>query len=236
MNGWAKEKLDEIASWDIHGYVLKKDSPSCGLFRVRVYDEQEVSNRNGRGLFAKVLTERFPLLPVEEEGHLHDLSLRESFIERIFIYEHWTRLLRESPTPDGLVRFHTAHKLTILSRNPQGYRDLGRIVARAGDSPWTAIAEEYSRRLIQSLDRPATRGRHANVLLHLIGFVKDRLDREDKAELLGVIEDYRRGEVPLIVPVTLLKHHLRRHEVPAWVKQQVYLNPYPKELMLRNHV
>jgi uncharacterized protein YbgA (DUF1722 family) len=164
------------------------------------------------------------------------MRLRENFIERIFVYYRWTRLLEEDPKPGGLVRFHTAHKLTLMAHSPSHYQEMGRLVAQAGSLPWEELAEKYGRLLMEGLGILGTPSKHTNVLQHLMGFLKDALKREDKAELLGLTEDYRRELVPLIVPLTLLQHHLRRHPVPDWVHQQVYLNPYPKELMLRNHV
>lgn len=236
MNGWARDKMAEIASWDLHGYVLKKGSPSCGVYRVRVYDHNEMPVRDGRGLFAARLTEHFPLLPVEEEGRLHDIPLREKFIERLFVFERWKRFLREDPTPRGLVDFHARHKLTMLAHHPEKYRSLGRLVADAGTRAFAELTDEYAREMATGLDKISSRGRHCNVLQHVLGFIKNELNPDDKAELLETIEDYRREWVPLIVPITLIKHHLRRTEAPDWIRSQVYLNPYPKELMLRNHV
>ncbi|MHC4422568.1 MAG: YbgA family protein, partial [Planctomycetota bacterium] len=204
--------------------------------RVKVYDENGVPRRAGMGIFPREVLRRFPLLPLEEEGRLHDMHLRENFIDRIFAYYRWTRLLGEEPTPGALVRFHTAHKLTLMAHSPSHYQEMGRLVAEAGTAPWEDLTETYGRSLTDGLQVMTTSGKHANVLQHLMGFLKEKLAREDKAELLGLTEDYRKGFVPLIVPLTLLKHHLSRHEVPDWVHQQVYLYPYPKELMLRNHV
>jgi len=180
--------------------------------------------------------ERFPLLPMEEEGRLNDMPLRENFIERVFAYQRWTRMLEEEPTPGGLVKFHTAHKLTLMAHSPAHYQQMGRLVARAGSEPWDEMAAAYGALLMEGLSVLGTRGKHVNVLHHLMGYLKNELPGEDKQELLGLIEDYRQELVPLIVPLTLLTHHLRRHEVPGWVCEQVYLRPYPKELMLRNHV
>jgi uncharacterized protein YbgA (DUF1722 family)/uncharacterized protein YbbK (DUF523 family) len=236
MQTWARERLEELAAVMLHGFIFKKDSPSSGLFRVRVYDDKGMPNRVGTGIFPRELMKRFPLLPLEEEGRLHDMRLRENFIERIFVYYRWTHLLEEDPTPGGLVRFHTAHKLTLMAHSPSHYQEMGRLVAQAGSLPWEELVETYGRLLMEGLKVLGTPGKHTNVLQHLMGFLKDVLSKEDKAELLGLIEDYRMGLVPLIVPLTLLKHHLSRHPIPDWVHQQVYLNPYPKELMLRNHV
>jgi uncharacterized protein YbgA (DUF1722 family)/uncharacterized protein YbbK (DUF523 family) len=236
MAAWARQRAAELAGEGLHGFVFKKDSPSSGLFRVRVYNEHGMAQREGIGMFARAFTGRFPLLPVEEEGRLHDAHLRENFIERIFAYQRWVAMLDEDGTPGGLVAFHTAHKMTLMAHSPAHYREMGRLVAQAGKLPWDEVATQYAAQLMEGLKVIATPGRHFNVLQHLMGFLKHGLSPADKAELLGVMEDYRRELVPLIVPVTLLKHHLNRHSVPGWVHQQVYLNPYPKELMLRNHV
>lgn len=236
MQTWARERLEELTAVKLHGFIFKKDSPSSGLFRVRVYDDEGMPRRVGTGIFPREVMKRFPLLPLEEEGRLHDMRLRENFIERIFVFYRWTHLLEEDPTPGGLVRFHTAHKLTLMAHSPSHYQEMGRLVAQAGTQPWEELVETYGRLLMEGLKVLGTPGKHTNVLQHLMGFLKDTPSKEDKAELLGLIEDYRQELVPLIVPLTLLKHHLSRHPVPDWVHQQVYLNPYPKELMLRNHV
>jgi uncharacterized protein YbgA (DUF1722 family)/uncharacterized protein YbbK (DUF523 family) len=236
MQAWARERLEQLAAVKLHGFIFKKNSPSSGLFRVRVYDQNGMPQRVGTGIFPREVMRRFPLLPLEEEGRLHDMRLRENFIERIFVYYRWTCLLEENPTPAGLVQFHTAHKLNLMAHSPSHYQQMGRLVAQAGSLPWAELAETYGRSLMEGLKVLGTPGKHTNVLQHLMGFLKDVLSKEDKAELLGLIEDYRKGLLPLIVPLTLLKHHLHRHPVPDWVHQQAYLNPYPKELMLRNHV
>ena len=216
--------------------VHKKDSPSSGLFRVKVYSEHGMAERNGTGIFPREVMRRFPLLPLEEEGRLNDLPLRENFIERVFAYYRWTEMLKSDPTPGGLVRFHTAHKLTLMAHSIKHYQELGRLVAQAGTLPWDDLITPYGAKFMEGLALLGTRRKHVNVLQHLMGYLKKDLSSEDKQELLALIEDYRNELVPLIVPLTLLQHHLRRHPVPDWVWQQVYLNPYPKELMLRNHV
>jgi uncharacterized protein YbgA (DUF1722 family) len=236
MVAWAQQRVDELAAVGLHGFVFKKDSPSSGLFRVKVYNEHGMAQRNGTGMFPREVMNRFPLLPLEEEGRLNDMPLRENFIERVFAYYRWTQMLDEEPTPGGLVKFHTAHKLTLMAHSPKHYTEMGRLVADAGKRDWEELTAEYGTMLMEGLGVMGTRGKHVNVLQHLMGYLKKDLSSEDKEELLGLIEDYRQGLVPPIVPLTLLKHHLNRHPVPEWVHQQVYLNPYPKELMLRNHV
>jgi uncharacterized protein YbgA (DUF1722 family) len=208
-----------------------------------------MAQRNGTGMFPREVINRFPLLPLEEEGRLNDMPLRENFIERVFAYYRWTEMLDKEPTvppsgrprrrreaPGGLVKFHTAHKLTLMAHSPKHYTEMGRLVADAGNRDWDELTAEYGAQLMEGLGVMGTRGKHVNVLQHLMGFLKNHLSSEDKEELLGLVEDYRQGLVPLIVPLTLLKHHLNRYPVPEWVHQQVYLHPYPKELMLRNHV
>jgi len=236
MQAWARKRLDELAEINLHGFVFKSKSPSSGLYRVKVYSEGGMPSKNGTGIFPREVMRRFPLLPLEEEGRLHDMHLRENFIDRVFAYYRWTNLLDENPTPGGLVRYHTAHKLTLMAHSPPHYQEMGRLVAQAGSLPWEELTAKYPRSLMEGLGVMTSPGKHANVLQHLMGFLKDKISGEDKAELLDYIEDYRNGLVPLIVPLTLLKHHLSRHQVPDWVHQQVYLYPYPKELLLRNHV
>jgi uncharacterized protein YbgA (DUF1722 family)/uncharacterized protein YbbK (DUF523 family) len=236
MKAWAQERLEQLATMGLCGFIFKKNSPSSGLFRVKVYDDHEMPSRTGTGVFAREVMDRFPLLPLEEEGRLNDMPLRESFIERVFAYYRWTQMLEREPTPAGLVRFHTAHKLTLMAHSPAQYRQMGRLVAQAGTLPWEELTATYGALLMEGLKRLSTPGKHANVLHHLMGFLKNHLSKEDKEELLGLIGDYQQGLVPLIVPMTLIQHYVRRYPVPEWVHQQVYLNPYPKELMLRNHV
>jgi len=236
MKAWARERLEQLATMDLCGFVLKKDSPSSGLFRVRIYDQHGMPSRTGAGIFPRELMHRFPLLPLEEEGRLKDLPLRENFIERIFGYQRWTQMLKNDPTPNGLVRFHTAHKLTLMAHSPKHYAEMGRLVAKAGTVPWDELSATYGTLLMEGLALLGTRRKHANVLQHLMGYMKNHLSADDKQELLGLIEDYRNGLIPLIVPMTLIQHYVRKYPVPEWVHQQAYLNPYPKELMLRNHV
>jgi uncharacterized protein YbgA (DUF1722 family)/uncharacterized protein YbbK (DUF523 family) len=216
------------------GYLLKSKSPSCGMERVKVSQDKGVP-KLGRGLYAAALMAGRPPLPVEEEGRLGDPVLRENFIERVFCYHRWQQLEAQGLTPARLVDFHARHKLVLMSHGAEYYHALGRLVAQAGSTPIAALAQEYIHGFMAALARPATRKRHTNVLQHLMGYLKKQLDSADKAELLEIIEAYRLGEVPLIVPVTLLNHHFRRHP-DEYVAQQVYLAPHPRELMLRNHI
>jgi uncharacterized protein YbgA (DUF1722 family)/uncharacterized protein YbbK (DUF523 family) len=235
MTAYANTRVAELAAHDLCGYVLKKDSPSCGLERVKVYDANRVPAKSGRGLFASALAERFPDLPVEEEGRLSDPRLRENFVERVFAYSRLRGLFGSRWTLDALVRFHTAHKLMLMAHSIDAYRQLGRLVAGARSVPRLEIERTYSQMFMAALARIATPRRQANVLMHMAGYFRDRLDPASKAELQATIEDYRREMVPLIVPLTLVRHHVRCHDV-AYLAGQLYLEPHPKELMLRNHV
>lgn len=235
MRAYAERRARELDRESLSGYVLKKDSPSCGMERVRVYDANAVPARNGRGLFAEALLRRHPNLPVEEEGRLGDPKLRENFVTRVFAY-HRLRGLRAGRFSLGrLVAFHTAHKLLLMAHSPEAYRRIGRLVARAKQLPRGELLDRYEQELMAALSVPATARRHANVLQHMLGYFSDRLDAGGRSELVGLIEDYHQGLLPLVVPLTLVRHHARRLEV-AYLTGQVYLEPHPKQLMLLNHV
>ena len=217
----------------ISGYIFKRASPSCGMERVKVYDAKGMPAGRSPGAYAGAFMAAMPLLPCEEEGRLGDAGLRENFIERVFVFDRWRKLEGSGLTPAKLVAFHTAHKFLVLAHNQAAYRRMGRLVARAGEPGLDGLAAEYARELMAALARRATPGRHANVLEHLFGFVSRHLDAADRAEMVEVLADYRAGVLPRVVPLTLLKHHFRRHPNP-YVEGQVYLDPHPKEIMLRH--
>ena len=236
MTSWARRRLDELSTEDLSGYVLKKDSPSCGMERVKLYDaEGRMPSREGRGIFAEALLARFPLLPVEEEGRLSDARLRENFIERVFAFRRLKDLFAARWSPGALVAFHTAHKMSLLAHSTTAYQELGRLVARAGELPRAEMRDRYERGFMDTLAIPATTRRHTNVLTHMAGHLKTLVDSGSRQELAACIDEYRRGLVPLIVPITLIRHHVRAHGV-SYLSGQVYLDPHPRELMLRNHV
>jgi uncharacterized protein YbgA (DUF1722 family)/uncharacterized protein YbbK (DUF523 family) len=235
MVAFARKRVTELAGEDLCGYVLKKDSPSCGMERVKVYEAQGAPSRTGRGLFAQALMERFAWLPVEEEGRLSDPRLRENFIERVFACRRLRDLFAGRWSVGGLVRFHTAHKLVLLAHSPQAYQALGRLVAGASALTRAGVRERYERGFMGALAVMATPSRHANVLHHMLGHFRGRLDEASRRDLLAVVEDYRQGLVPLVVPVTLIGHYVRKCGID-YLAGQVYLSPHPKELMLRNHV
>ncbi len=235
MRRLAEARVRELAKLDLSGYVTKKDSPSCGMERVRVHTGRGgPPRRDGVGAFAAVLLESLPLLPVEEEGRLHDPALRESFVESIFAYARWKAAVAKGMRRGDLVAFHTAHKLALMAHSPAAYRTLGAAVGGVAKGPLGRAVEAYGRGFMAALKIPATRGRHANVLQHMLGYFHEVLPAPDRTELADVVADYARGHVPLIVPLTLFRHHVRRQGV-AYLDGQTYLDPDPKELMLRNH-
>ena len=235
MAEYARRRVVALAADGLSGYVLKKDSPSCGVDRVRVYGAHGVPDKSGRGLFAAHLVERFPSLPVEEEGRLSDPRLRENFVERVFAYWRLRRLFSGRWNLGELVAFHTAHKLIVMAHSLDAYRTLGRLVAGARGFARSDVERRYTQALMSALAVIATPRRHVNVLQHMSGYFKAHLDAESKRELATAIDDYRRQLVPLVVPMTLLRHHVRVHSV-SYLAGQLYLAPHPKELMLRNHV
>ncbi len=232
---YAAARVAALADEGLSGFVLKKDSPSCGMERVKVYGPSGPAERAGRGLFAEALLTRFPTLPVEEEGRLGDPRLRDNFVERVFAYQRLRRLFDGRWSVGDLVAFHTAHKLTLMAHAPSAYRELGRLVAGARPSARRQVQADYEAGFMRALAVIATPKRQANVLQHMLGYFKTSLDADARAELLRLIEEHRVGLVPLIVPITLFKHHVRRLGV-AYLAGQVYLDPHPRELSLRNHV
>ncbi|MXW35644.1 MAG: DUF523 and DUF1722 domain-containing protein [Chloroflexi bacterium] len=237
MRRFARARLRALAKADLSGYILKKDSPSCGMERVKVWtgEDSRSSERNGRGVFAAELLRQYPNLPVEEEGRLHDPVLRENFFERVFAYRRLRALFSSRWNVGALVQWHTTQKLALMAHSPVRYRELGRLVAEAREIPRAELGRRYEDEFMAAMRIRATRARHTNALMHAMGHFKRRIDEASRDELLAVLEDYRRGLVPRIVPLTLVRHHARRLEV-AYLRDQTYLNPHPKELALLNHV
>lgn len=235
MVQWAKKRVVELEKENLCGFIFKSDSPSSGMERVRIYNEKGMPVKKGIGIFAKIFMEHFPLLPVEDEGRLHDPKLRENFIERIFTLKRWRDMLAKKPNLGNLVKFHTQHKFLILSHSPKHEQSMGRLVAKAKGMPLKEAFEQYQRLLMEALKLKTTPKKHANVLMHMMGYFKDQLSSDEKQELLEIINHYREGYIPLIVPVTLIQHYVRKYNQP-YLKEQVYLNPHPLELQLRNHV
>lgn len=232
---WSLQKLDELENEKLCGFIFKSRSPSSGMERVKIYNEKGHPVPKGRGIFAGMFMDRFPLLPVEEDGRLHDPLLRENFITRIFVFSRWRQLLEKGLTTGRLVDFHTRHKLLLMAHNINTYRELGRMVARAGEYDSGELASEYISKLMTALKLSSTIKKNVNVLHHVMGYFKKELSKDEKQELLQIIKNYSDSLVPIIVPITLLNHYVRKYH-QAYLKDQVYLNPHPMELKLRNHV
>ena len=234
MITWARKRVKELEKEDLCGFIFKSRSPSSGMERVRVYNEKGVPENKGVGMFARVFMEHFPLLPVEEDGRLHDIKLRENFIERIFALKRWRDLLDEKRSRGKLVAFHTQHKLLILSHSQKHSRILGKVVAEAKSISPQQLYPQYQALFMEALQLKTTVKKNINVLEHMMGYFKKQLSADEKQELLETFNQYREGYIPLIVPLTLIKHYVRKYDQP-YLKQQVYLNPHPVELKLRNH-
>ncbi|HTR01048.1 MAG TPA: DUF523 and DUF1722 domain-containing protein [Candidatus Acidoferrum sp.] len=233
LQRYARHRVPELH--DLCGYVFIRNSPSCGLFRVKVYRDDGMPQPQGRGLFAAALTQAYPLLPVEEDGRLNDPVLRENFITRVFAMHEWRQLCARGLTAAGLIDLHSRYKYTLMAHAPQDYAQLGRLLADAGRHDPEELGPRYFERMMQLLQRKATRKTNTNVLMHLQGYLKQRLQAQEKRGLGAVIEHYRQGIVPLIVPVTLLKHYFQVHPDP-YISRQAFFQPYPDELGLRNAV
>ncbi len=235
MSRYSDRKARELQGLDLSGYVLKSGSPTCGLFRVRVYDHNNVPSKTGRGLYAEALTSRLPNLPVEEDGRLRDPRLRENFFERVFAYRRIRNLFRGRWTLGDLVRFHTNEKFLLLAHDRDAYAELGRLVANARGKPRRELAETYESVFMGGLSKIATTRKAANVLQHMAGHLRKVIGQRERAEIATVVDDFRRGLIPLVVPVTLIRHHAHLNDV-EYLVGQTFLEPHPKELMLRNHV
>ena len=235
MRTFAERRVAELAKQDLSGYILKKDSPSCGMERVQVFDANGVPAKSDRGLFADALLRQLPNLPVEEEGRLYDPRIRENFIERVFAYHRLRGLFAGTWTRGDLVKFHTTHKLLLMAHSPKAYEGLGRLVGSAKRVGRSDLRERYESDFMEALRTMATSRRHVNVLQHMVGYFSKRLDGGSRAELQSLLQDYRAGLVPLVVPLTLIRHHVRKLEI-SYLQGQIYLEPHPRELMLRNHV
>ena len=235
MQSYANKRVRKLKDMDLSGYILKKNSPSCGMERVRIYGPKGMPYRQGRGLFAQALMTKLPLLPVEEEGRLYDPALRENFIERVFGYHRWQTLVSDGRSIKRLVDFYSQEKLLLFAHSEAHMRRLGRIVAQAKKMSFGAAMEEYGRLFMEALSHRATARKNTNVLQHMLGYFSKQLSSDERNALLGVIGDYKRSLVPLVVPLTLIRHYADKYDI-AHLRGQSYLQPHPKELMLRNHV
>jgi len=232
MRGWAQKRVKELEKEDLCGYIFKKDSPSSGLMRVKVYNESGMPEKKGVGLFARAFVNHFPLIPVEEEGRLHDPRLRENFIELIFAFKRWRDTVVKHPGIGSVVDFHSRNKLLLMSHSPEYARRMGKLVAGAKQMDRDAFYHAYEALFIAALRLNTTVKKHINVLQHIMGYFKNQLTSDEKQELLETFDQFKAGYVPLLVPMTLINHYIRKYEQP-YLKQQTYLNPHPIEFKLR---
>lgn len=235
MMQWAKRRVIELEREELCGFIFKGNSPSSGMERVKVYGEKGMPVKKGRGIFAHIFMEHFPLIPVEDEGRLHDPRLRENFVERIFALRRWREALSKKGTMADLVEFHTQHKLLILSHSEKHHRTMGKLVAAGKEMPIKELYARYEALLMEALRLKTTPKKNSNVLMHMMGYFKKQLTSDEKEELLEIIHQYRDGYIPLIVPTTLINHYVRKYSQP-YLSKQTYLQPHPIELQLRNHV
>jgi uncharacterized protein YbgA (DUF1722 family)/uncharacterized protein YbbK (DUF523 family) len=235
MLSWAKKRINALDKEDLCGFIFKSDSPSSGMERVKVYNEKGMPEKKGIGIFARVFMVHFPLIPVEEEGRLHDPKLRENFIERIFTLKRWRQLRFRTKGLGDLVDFHTRNKLLVLSHSEKHHRAMGKLVADGRSVPLQSLYDQYETMLMEALSLKTTLKKNANVLYHLMGYFKNDLSADEKQELLEIFQQYQAGHIPLIVPVTLINHYVRKYKQP-YLAEQTYLNPHPVDLQLRNHV
>lgn len=233
MQNYSDQKIKEMNAFC--GYIFKKNSPSCGPWQVKVYQEKNRPPKQGVGIFAKTFMEKYPNIPVEDEGRLNDAALRENFIERVYVMHRWQQFLKEGLTAKGLVEFHSRHKLALMSHNVSAYKRIGQLVSDLKKNKLSDIADEYIEEMMRAFKYVATTPKRANVLIHCYGYLKRSLSSIDKEELLGEIEKFRQNQVPLIVPITLLRHHFL-HYPDEYIAKQTFLSPYPDELMLRNRI
>jgi uncharacterized protein YbgA (DUF1722 family)/uncharacterized protein YbbK (DUF523 family) len=234
MLKWAEKKLKEIEKEELCGFIFKSRSPSSGIGGVKVYTLSGMPSQRGIGLFGRAFMNKFPVIPVIDDGRLHDPGLRENFIGRVFVYKRWQEFIKKGGLIRDLVAFHTEHKLLILSHSPRHFSVLGQLIAKLKQNKPEDFNAEYVTLLMECLRLVATVKKNTNVLQHIIGYFKNQLFSDDKKELLEVIENYHKGYIPLIVPIVLVKHYVRKFNEP-YLQRQYYLNPHPLELMLRNH-
>lgn len=234
MLQWAEKKLTDLEQRNLCGFIFKSKSPSSGIGGVKVYTSSGIPSQRGIGIFGGAFMKRFPLIPVIDDGRLHNPQLRENFIESVFVFQRLQKL-QESGGINDLVGFHTSHKLLMLAHSPKHYSALGQLVAGAKRVKREALFSAYIQGFMEGMRLLATPKKNANVLMHIAGYFKKLNSSDEKQELLEVIENHRTCHIPLIVPITLVKHYVRKYNI-AYLQKQHYLDPHPLELMLRNHV
>ena len=235
MTNWMNRRLSALEKEDLVAFIFKTKSPSSGMRAVKVYAENgNVKSYAGQGIFARGFKERFPDIPVEDEGRLHDPGIRENFVETIFVLQRW-RQSRQNGGAGALVDFHSRHKYTLMAHGPEKLREMGKIVALAGSGDLSALCDKYLALLLQAMGLKKTVKKNYNVLLHVGAYFKKDLEPYEKKELQDLSKQYYQSFVPLIVPLTLINHYARKYN-KSYLLQQWYLNPHPVELGLLNHV
>jgi uncharacterized protein YbgA (DUF1722 family)/uncharacterized protein YbbK (DUF523 family) len=236
MTAWSRKVLDQLAGTRLCGFIFKAKSPSSGMTRIKVYPRSggQAISHAGVGLFARLFMERFPLLPVEDEGRLHDVELRTNFFESVFVRHRWNAILDSGRSMKDLIDFHTSHKMLIRSHDVQLYREMGALVAAGKHMVRDDLFGQYEQKLAAAMARKATVRKHHDVLMHIMGYFKKMLTLDEKSECLEILTNYKKGLIPLIVPVTLMNHYVRKYGV-TYLREQHYLSPHPLELKLRNH-
>ncbi len=234
MKRWIAQRLNALAQEELCGFIFKARSPSSGMERVKIYNAKGGVAGYGSGLFAKAFMERFPLLPVEEEGRLHDPSLRENFVERIFTLKRYRERIRNARSLKPLMDFHADHKYLLMAHSPERVRSMGRLLAESKPSSAKDIIKTYEQQLLETLQLHTSIARHINVLQHITGYLKNELTADEKQEFSDILEEYRNGNLPLVAPVVMIRHYVRKYSQP-YLNTQVYLYPHPLEMQLRNH-
>ncbi len=235
MKAWCKKRVNELAKEDLCGFIFKSNSPNSGLLRVKVFNAKGIPEKNGVGFFARAFTECFPLIPVEEEGRLHDSGIRDRFIDHVAVYSRWREYVKTENTVRGLQNFHARHKYMIMAHSPKDVAPLGRIAANATEAKLKEVQMEYLDLLVSALKLQATVRKNTNVLQHIAGYFKKELEGFEKNELKKSIEEYHQENFPLLATLVLLQHFAKKYN-KHYLLEQYYLNPSPMELYLKYHV
>ena len=235
MQTWARRRLKALEKENLCGFVFKCDSPSSGMVRVKVYNDKGQPEKKGVGIFARAFMDHFPLIPVEDDGRLHNPAIRENFIEQVFTLKRWRETRTRRSCVGNVVDFHSRNKLLLMAHSPKHLKAMGQLVAAGKGQTCGSLYQAYETHLLEALRLKATVSKNVNVLQHMLGYFKTDLTADEKQELLDVIDHYHRQLIPLVVPLTLFRHFVRKYAQP-YLQQQTYLNPHPLELQLHNHV
>lgn len=234
MKKWAKGRLDKLAKENLCGFIFKCDSPSSGMVRVKVYSEKGMPQKKGVGIFARAFMDRFPLIPVEDDGRLRNPSIRENFINQVFTLRRWRQTRGRRSCVGNVVAFHSTNKLVLMAQSPKLLKEMGALVANGKALGCGMLYGSYEKLLLEALRLKSTINKNYNVLQHAMGYFKKQLTPDEKQELLEVMDHYKRSLVPLVVPLTLFRHHIRKYDQP-YLRAQAWFNPHPVDLKLQNH-